>query len=125
VAAGRKLSLAQVQDAARGRVWTGADAKAKGLVDDLGGFWTAAHVAARLSGVSADNTSFKIYPRQSGLLSGLRSSLGGIEGALGTLSQVRVLLGLPGVREVVHSASELPRGAVELRTPGLANQPGL
>ena len=42
VAAGRQLPLAQVQDVARGRVWTGADAKTHGLVDGLGGFWTAA-----------------------------------------------------------------------------------
>ena len=31
VAAGRKLPFDQVQAAAKGRVWTGADAKAKGL----------------------------------------------------------------------------------------------
>jgi protease-4 len=125
VAAGRKLPLARVADAARGRVWTGADAKAHGLVDELGGFWTAAALAARLSGVDPANTSFRIYPRQTGLFGGFRAALGGMEGALGTLSQIRTLLGLPGVREVVRGAAEMPRGAVELRAPGLARQPGL
>ena len=36
VAAGRKLPLAQVREVARGRVWTGADAKTQGLVDESG-----------------------------------------------------------------------------------------
>ena len=125
VAAGRKLPLAQVRDVARGRVWTGADAKTHGLVDQLGGFWTAAALAARLSGVDPDNTNFRIYPRQTGLLGGFRAALGGMEGALGTLSQIRALLGLPGVQEVVRGAAEMPRSAVELRAPGLTRQPGL
>jgi protease-4 len=125
VAAGRKLPLAQVRDVARGRVWTGADAKAHGLVDQLGGFWTAAALAARLSGVDPDNTNFRIYPRQTGLFSGFRAALGGMEGALGTLSQIRALLGLPGVQEVIRGAAEMPRSAVELRAPGLTRQPGL
>ncbi len=42
VADGRKLPLAKVQDIAKGRVWSGADAQGNGLVDELGGFWTAA-----------------------------------------------------------------------------------
>ena len=48
VAAGRKMTVAQVTQVAKGRVWTGADAKTHGLVDQLGGFWTAADVAAQL-----------------------------------------------------------------------------
>jgi len=119
VAAGRKLPLAQVQDAARGRVWTGADAKTKGLVDELGGFWTAAATAARLAGVDPANTHFKIYPRNRPILGSLRGLVSGADAVLETLGQVRVLLGLPGVREVVHSAADLPRGGVELRAPGL------
>jgi hypothetical protein len=78
-----------------------------------------------LAGVDPANTSFRIYPRQTGLFGGFRAALGGMEGALGTLSQIRTLLGLPGVREVVRGAAEMPRGAVELRAPGLARQPGL
>ncbi|MBV9549391.1 MAG: signal peptide peptidase SppA [Alphaproteobacteria bacterium] len=119
VAAGRKLPLTQVRDAARGRVWTGADAKAHGLVDELGGFWTAAGLAARLAGVNPANTNFKVYPRHSGVFGGLRASLGGAEEALATLAQVRVLLGLPGVREIVGGVAQAPRGGVELRAPHL------
>src|SRR5579863_866126 len=42
VADGRKLPLDKVRDVAKGRVWSGVDAKTRGLVDSLGGFWTAA-----------------------------------------------------------------------------------
>lgn len=38
VAAGRKRSQDEIDAVARGRVWTGADAHARGLVDVLGGF---------------------------------------------------------------------------------------
>jgi protease-4 len=37
VAAGRKMELAKVQEIAKGRVWTGADAKPRGLIDEFGG----------------------------------------------------------------------------------------
>ena len=38
---GRKLTVEAVDAVARGRVWTGADAKERGLVDELGGLRTA------------------------------------------------------------------------------------
>lgn len=41
VAEGRGMDRAQVDQVARGRVWTGRDALEVGLVDDLGGFQTA------------------------------------------------------------------------------------
>jgi protease-4 len=37
VADGRKLAPDKVEEAAKGQIWTGADAKARGLVDELGG----------------------------------------------------------------------------------------
>ena len=41
VAKGRRLTVEAVDAVARGRVWTGADAKEHGLVDELGGLRTA------------------------------------------------------------------------------------
>ena len=64
VASGRKLPLAQVQEIAKGRVWSGTDAKSRGLVDGLGGFWTAADMAAHLGGVPAGDMSLRIIPPQ-------------------------------------------------------------
>ena len=45
VAQGRRLSTDQVHEVARGRVWTGADAKDVGLVDELGGLEAATTIA--------------------------------------------------------------------------------
>ena len=41
VAQSRKLSLSKVEAIAQGQVWTGEEAKALGLVDELGDFWDA------------------------------------------------------------------------------------
>jgi protease-4 len=49
VAAGRKMSLEAVQKIAKGREWTGVQAKQLGLVDELGGFDRAVEVAKDLA----------------------------------------------------------------------------
>ena len=54
VAQARKMSVEQVEEVARGRVWTGADALERGLVDELGGLRTAVRRAKVLAGLDAD-----------------------------------------------------------------------
>ena len=54
VAKGRKMSAEDVDAIARGRVWTGADAKERGLVDELGGLRTAITRAKVLAGLEPD-----------------------------------------------------------------------
>src|SRR6185437_4900001 len=53
VAAGRGMTAERVHELARGRVWTGADARASGLVDELGGIDEAAAIARRRAGLPA------------------------------------------------------------------------
>jgi protease-4 len=63
VATGRKLGAEAVEDIARGRVWTGADAKARHLVDELGGFDTALALAKAAAGIAADrDVTLKTFP---------------------------------------------------------------
>jgi protease IV len=62
VAEGRRMSPERVHELARGRVWTGADALANGLVDELGGMDRAAAVARRRAGLPA-TAPLRIYPR--------------------------------------------------------------
>lgn len=52
VAQGRGLTMDRVQQIARGRVWTGVDAKRIGLVDELGGMKEAIAYAAKQAKVS-------------------------------------------------------------------------
>ncbi|RCV49781.1 signal peptide peptidase SppA [Marinitenerispora sediminis] len=51
VAASRGMSRERVHELARGRVWTGRDAAANGLVDTLGGVETAARIAREKAGL--------------------------------------------------------------------------
>ncbi len=53
VATGRGLSADRVHELARGRVWTGADALERKLVDELGGVEDAAAIARRRAGLPA------------------------------------------------------------------------
>jgi len=62
VATGRGMTPEQVHEIARGRVWTGADALAHGLVDELGGIDRAAAIARRRGGLPAD-APLRVYPR--------------------------------------------------------------
>jgi protease IV len=66
VAAGRGLTGAQVEEVARGRVWTGADAVTRGLVDELGGLEVAACRARGRAGLPAE-APLRLYPRASPL----------------------------------------------------------
>jgi protease IV len=61
VAQGRRMTPAQVEEVARGRVWTGADALARGLVDELGGVEAAAAHARRRAGLPA-GAPLRPYP---------------------------------------------------------------
>src|SRR6478609_2045228 len=54
VAHGRKMTVEAVDAIARGRVWTGADALERGLVDELGGLRTAITRAKVLAGLEPD-----------------------------------------------------------------------
>ena len=55
VATGRKMTVEAVDAIARGRVWTGADALERGLVDELGGLRTAINRAKVLAGLEPDD----------------------------------------------------------------------
>ncbi len=54
VAEGRKLSPDRVREIAKGRVWTGVQAKGLGLVDQLGGFALAVDRAKALAHIQGD-----------------------------------------------------------------------
>lgn len=54
VADGRNMPIDDVLAVAEGRVWTGEDAKARGLVDELGGYRTALALAREAAEIPAD-----------------------------------------------------------------------
>ncbi|WP_269685735.1 signal peptide peptidase SppA [Flavobacterium lacustre] len=56
VAEGRKMTFAQVDNIAQGRVWTGSDAIKIGLVDKIGGLEDAIHEAAAIAKIKTYST---------------------------------------------------------------------
>ena len=62
VAAGRNMSLDEVQELAQGRVWTGTQAKENGLVDVIGGLETAIEMAAEKAGLADDDYRLVNFP---------------------------------------------------------------
>jgi len=120
VAEGRKLPLDRVQQVARGRVWTGADAKERGLVDDLGGFWTAVAQVKRLAGIASDvRVAFKTYPAPRGLVGTISRFVGGSNATLKALEGLSALTQAEPVKALIAAARAMPEGTAELRAVGL------
>jgi len=120
VAKGRKLSPDKVQEVARGRVWTGADASTRGLVDTLGGFWTAADTAKHLAKIDAsERVVFKRFPSHKSFFEALSETFGGSSASMRALQGWVTLMNAPAMRAVVGAAQDLPRGGVELRAANL------
>jgi protease-4 len=64
VADGRKLPKEKVLEIAKGRIWSGADAKNLGLVDELGGYDTALKLAKKAAGIpEGDEVKLVVFPR--------------------------------------------------------------
>ena len=96
VAEGRGLSVEEVDRLGRGRVWTGAQAVTRGLVDQLGGLDTALRVAKEEAGISPEkHVRLVFYPKERPLLETILKRLRG---------QGELTPALPHhIREVVRS----------------------
>lgn len=76
VAQGRSLPKEKVLEVAQGRIWTGADAKTLGLVDELGGFPVALRLAKEAAGIPQDAAiRLKVFPREQSLFESLLNGL--------------------------------------------------
>ncbi len=80
VAEGRKMDPATVRKLAQGRVYTGAQAKKVGLVDELGNYYDAVKLAGRLAGIRGE-PKVRYYTKPKGFL----EELAGAESRLGRL----------------------------------------
>ena len=69
VAQGRKLPREKVLQIAKGRIWTGEDAKGLGLVDEVGGFPMALRLAKQAAGIpEKEGVNLQVYPPRKSLV---------------------------------------------------------
>jgi protease-4 len=67
VATGRHMTPEEVEAVARGRVWSGEEAKARGLVDALGGYAVALRLAKEAARIAPDApVELTVFPREEG-----------------------------------------------------------
>lgn len=64
-AQGRGMGMESILEVAKGRIWTGEDAKSLGLVDELGGFPLGIRLAKAAAGIPEDaDICLKIFPKK-------------------------------------------------------------
>ncbi|MEV0289094.1 signal peptide peptidase SppA [Kribbella sp. NPDC050820] len=98
----RGLPEQQLEGLARGRVWTGADAHSRKLVDELGGFQHALTVACNRAGLDRDNIGLATVPHRN-LLDHLRAPT-----TTDDLAVRAQALTLDGLATGIYSALGLP-----------------
>jgi protease IV len=119
VAAGRKLPLARVQEIAKGRVWTGNQAKELGLVDQIGGLRTAIGKAKSLAGIEArDSVTIKTFPEVADPLTALGQSLGASAQSARTTARAAAVIGaVLGDERVASLLAQSRQGHVSMSEP--------
>jgi protease IV len=109
VAAGRKLPIARVQEIARGRVWTGAQARELGLVDQIGGLRTAIARAKVLADIKPEaRVTLSLRPSPGDPLEAFASLLGGGAQAVQGLRLLAAVAGEERVIALVRTLKEQP-----------------
>lgn len=122
VATGRHLPEARVREIARGRVWTGAQAKPLGLVDQLGGVTEAIAKARELARIPAgQSVRYKRYPEASSPWEALSSVFGVSSEAAHALVAIGGVMADPQVQATLRTVE-----AERMRSQGavvMADQP--
>ena len=104
---GRGVSALAIHEHAQGRVWTGAQAREVGLIDELGNFRTALKIAREKAGIE-DDARLVLMPRQRTPLERLLERGGG--------TSLQALLARPGLLDGValRGGAADPTAAIRL-----------
>lgn len=117
VASGRQMSAAQVEAVAKGRVWSGEEAKANGLVDALGGYDVAFRLAKEAAQIPADKPfELAVFPKKKSTIEVLYDRLAdGSEGDDDSPSAVQGIAA--GLARVIAAVEMLTGNPGVLRMP--------
>ncbi|MBI1199976.1 MAG: signal peptide peptidase SppA [Phenylobacterium sp.] len=105
VARGRNLPEARVREIAKGHVWTGAQAKALGLVDEVGGFYQAVDKAKALAGLTGDVPIRRMTPTE-GPFEAIEKALGVSATSARTLAAAAWVFGDPRAQQILDQIGE-------------------
>ena len=120
VATGRHMTPEEVEAVAKGRVWSGEDAKAHGLVDELGGYSVALRLAKEAAGLGPDAPfTLTVFPREETLPELLYNRLSGKDRERddGSVSSSSIERSLRAVQPLLQRLEML------LDTPGVLTMP--
>ncbi len=111
VAEGRNMTRERVEELARGRVWTGADALENGLIDEIGDLDYAVAKAAELAGIDRDDVRRVALPEAQDPFEAFLEDLTGVEAGLQALGftgvEENLLRELWHVRRMVDSGDPI------------------
>ena len=106
VAEGRHLSPDRVREIAKGRVWTGAQAKDLHLVDDLGGFYLAVDKAKALAGLQGQVVRLKVVASHRSPFEALQKMLGVNSASIRGVAFAAQVLADPRAQSALDQLSE-------------------
>jgi protease-4 len=106
VAEGRHLTVDQVRDIAKGRVWTGVQAKDLHLVDDLGGFYLAVDRAKARAGLKGQSVRLKVIEAHRSPLEAIQKMLGVNSASIRGVAMAAQVLSDPKMQSALSQLSE-------------------
>ena len=122
VATGRHMSQDEVEAVAKGRIWSGEDAKTRGLVDGLGGYAVALRLAKEAANLPLEGPfTLTVFPREETLPELIYNRLSGKdrEREDGTVSSGSLERSLRAVQPLLQRLEAI------LDTPGVLTMPPL
>ena len=105
VSDGRHLTPDRVREIAKGRVWTGAQAKDLGLIDEVGGFYQAVDKAKSLAGLGSQQVRLKAVTARRSPFEAIQHAFGMADASLHTLSAAVEVLNDPRARGLIDQLS--------------------
>jgi protease-4 len=122
VATGRHMTQEEVEAVAKGRVWSGEDAKARGLVDELGGYAVALRLAREAANILPEAPfTLTVFPREESLPELIYNRISGKDRDRedGTVSSGSLERSLKAVQPLLQRLEAI------LDTPGVLTMPPL
>jgi protease-4 len=101
------MPLEKVREVAKGRVWTGADAKDRGLVDEFGSFRAALTEAKKLAGMKPEDTvNLHRFPSRMTPYEAIAEMFGTSSSMVRTMALLGEVLDNPQIREMLSVVRE-------------------